>query len=135
MTIRHVDRTGHPWTFDIDCTPVQGRMFERLLLSARNVGNREELTLSYLAAVEENTAFRNVLEHVVLSALRTWAETLTNRHPAPPVPPVSPVEVRKSANVKPSTVSKTANVTPFDVNELLDVEDDGERKPYYWEDF
>lgn len=130
MTIRHVDRTGHPWTFDIDCTPVQGRMFERLLLSARNVGNREELTLSYLSAVEDNTAFRNEMEHAVLSALSTWAETLRNRHPAPPLAPVN-----DTANVKPPTVNKTANAAPFNVYDFITPDEDNEREPYYWEDF
>lgn len=76
MTIRHVDRTGKPWTFEIDCTPEQGQMFQRLLLSVRNIGNREELRVSYLAEWDSNTAFRNGMENAVLSALRDWAGTL-----------------------------------------------------------
>lgn len=77
MTIRHTDRAGKPWTFRIDCTPIQGRMFERLLTAVRTIGNREQLTLSYLSDVDGNTAFRDELEHAVLSALRDWAGTST----------------------------------------------------------
>ena len=110
MTIRHVDRTGTPWTFEIDCTPIQGQMFERLLTSVRAIGNREELNLSYLADMEGNTAFRNTLEHVVLSALRKWAE------------PPTPARVSGTVNVNASTVS--TNTEPVE-----------EREPYYWELF
>ena len=122
MTIRHTDRTGHPWTFEIDCTPVQGRMFERLLLCVRNIGSREELSLSYLANLESNTAFRDGMEHAVLSALREWRGTPT----ATPEPqPPTPARVSGTDNVNPSTVSDFTNGTePAD-----------EREPYYWENF
>ena len=114
MTIRHVDRTGTPWTFEIDCTPIQGRMVERLLTFVRCLGNSEELTLTYLADWEENTAFRNTLEHVVLSALRDWGQ--------PPQQPPTPARVSDTVNVNASTVN---------TNE----EPDDEREPYYWENF
>ena len=111
MIIRHVDRTGTPWVFQLDCSPIQGQIFERLLTSVRAIGNREELNLSYLAEWEENTAFRNTLEHVVLSALRDWT--------APP----TPARVSETVNVNPSTVNTNTNEEP------------DEREPYYWELF
>ena len=117
MTITHVDRTGTPWTFEIDCTPIQGRMVERLLTFVRCLGNSEELTLSYLADLEKNTAFRDTLEHVVLSAVRDWGQ------PAQQPPTPTPARVNASTvNVNASTVS---------TNE----ETDDEREPYYWENF
>lgn len=105
MIIRHVDRTGKPWTFNVDCTPIQGRMFERLLLYVRNMGNREELNLSYLAELDYNTAFRDGIENAVLSALQQW--TGAARIAATPQEQ-APVE-------EPDTVEG--------------------RKPYYWENF
>lgn len=122
MTIRHVDRTGHPWTFEIDCTPIQGRMFERLLLAVRNIGSREELALSYLAEWEVNDGFRNGMEHAVLSALRDWAQTPTGT----PEPSTDSGTVSGTVNVNPSTVSGSINTN--------DTEPD-EREPYYWERF
>ena len=118
MTIRHVDRTGHPWTFNINCTPTQGRMFERLLTFVRSIGSREELTLSYLDKWEENTEFRNGMENAVLSALRNWAEPPTGT-------PDTSTDSGK-VNVNPSTVSGSINTN--------DTEPD-EREPYYWELF
>ena len=95
-------------------------MFERLLLCVRNIGSREELSLSYLANLESNTAFRDGMEHAVLSALREWRGTPT----AAPEPP-TPARVSGTDNVNPSTVSDFTNVTePAD-----------EREPYYWENF
>lgn len=125
MTIRHVDRTGKPWTFNVECTPVQGRMFEQLLRTVRNVGSREELTLSYLERLEENTAFRDALEHAVLSALRGWngASTATTATPQPEPP--TPARVSETVNVNPSTVSDNTN----------DTDDDGNGVRYYWENF
>ena len=107
MTIRHVDRAGNPWTFEIDCTPVQGRMFERLLLTVRNIGNREELNLDFLLDAG-NTAFRDDMEHAVLSALKTWTEN-TNTATAPP--------------------------TPAALRGTDEQDGDDEREPYYWESF
>ena len=77
MTIRYTDRAGKPWTFRIDCTPIQGRMFEHLLTSVRTIGNREQITLSYLSDVDGNTAFRDGMEHAVLLALSNWAGAST----------------------------------------------------------
>jgi hypothetical protein len=114
MTITHVDRTGTPWTFEIDCTPIQGRMVERLLSFVHCIGNREEITLSYLADWEQNTAFRDTLEHVVLSALREWT--------APPQQPPTPARVSETVNVNASTVN--TNTEPVE-----------EREPFYWENF
>ena len=112
MTIRHTDRTGHPWTFEIDCTPIQGRMFERLLSCVRNIGSREELTLSYLERFEENTAFRDGMENAILSALRDWRGTRTaTPKPQPPTP---------------ERISGTGNTTD---------DDDGNGIRYYWENF
>lgn len=111
MTIQHTDRTGHVWTFNIDCTTTQGRMFERLLLSVANVGNREKLALSYYENIESNTAFRDGLEHAVLSALKQWAE---NR------PAVSPPSAR-------GTGGEQEDRSPADGG--------NEREPYYWENF
>lgn len=107
MTIRHVDRTGKPWTFEMDCTPEQGRMFERLLLTVRNIGNREELNLHYLLNADVNTEFRDGMERAVLSALKTWAEGTPATVPQAPEP------------------------------HALRTEPDGddEREPYYWENF
>lgn len=118
MTIRHTDRTGKAWTFKIHCTTVQGRMFERLLNAARNVGSREELSVSYLRDTEGNTAFQDDIEHVVLSALKTWTE---NRPaPEPPPPPPQPVI--------PRTAVSNLNLT-------TDADEVEEREPYYWENF
>lgn len=89
-------------------------MVERLLTFVRCLGNSEELTLSYLAEWEENTAFRNTLEHVVLSALREWGN--------PAQQPPTPARVNDTVNVNASTVN---------TNE----EPDDEREPYYWENF
>ena len=88
MTIQHTDSTGKPWTFEIDCTPIQGRMFERLLLCVRTIGNREALSLSYMEKYESNTGFRAVMEHVVLSALKEWTYTAAAK-PEPLTPEVS----------------------------------------------
>lgn len=52
-------------------------MFEHLLTAVRTIGNREQLTLSYLSDVEGNRAFCAEMEHAVLSALRDWAGTST----------------------------------------------------------
>ena len=136
MRITHVDRTGHPWTFDIDCTPEQGRMFERLLLSARNVGNREELNLSYWDRAEDNTAFRNEIEHVVLTALQEWVPTSTYRpHVIPPnyvneAANLNAAKVNETANVKPVTVH--SNDAPADASTDADGE---ENEQYYWQRF
>lgn len=73
--IKHVDRRGTPWYFTLDCTPVQERIFRRLLHAVQYVGTREELTFTYLVDVEENEAFRDGFEYAILSALREW----TNR--------------------------------------------------------
>ena len=88
-------------------------MFERLLTFLRSIGSREELTLSYLDKLEENTAFRNGMENAVLSALRDWAEPPTG------TPDTSTVN---------DMVSEKGNVNP------LNREPD-EREPYYWELF
>lgn len=125
MTIRHVDRTGKPWTFKVDCTPIQGRIFEQLLRTVRNVGSREELSLSYLSDMDANTAFRDELEHVVLSALRGWNGG-TTATAAPPLPQPTPARVSETVNVNPSTVSDNVNTN---------ADADGEREPYYWENF
>ena len=108
MTIRHVDRTGKPWTFEIDCTPVQGRMFERLLLTVRNIGNREELNLDFLLDAG-NTAFRDEMERAVLSALKTWTENNAATVPHTPEP-----------------AALRGKDEPADGDE---------REPYYWERF
>ena len=121
MTIQHVDRTGHPWTFEMNCTPIQGQMVQRLLSSVRCIGNREELNLSYLAEWEDNTAFRDDMEHVVLSALRDWGGT-THRRPADTS---TPARVSETVNTNPVTVSGTVNTNDAD----------DEREPYYWENF
>lgn len=123
MTIRHVDRAGNPWAFNLDCTPTQGRMFERLLTFVRTIGNREELTLSYLQDLDGNTAFRDGMEHAVLSALRDWAEPPTGT----PDTSTANDKVSETVNVNPSTVSGTINTN--------DTEPDEEREPYYWERF
>ena len=136
MTIKHVDRTGHPWTFNIECTPEQGRMFERLLLSARNVGNREELNLSYWDRAEDNTAFRNEIEHVILSALREWVQTSTYRpHTVEPTNAngavnVNAAKVNGAVDVKAVTVD--SNDTPADASTDADGE---ENEQYYWQRF
>ena len=121
MTIKHVDRTGHPWAFQIDCTPVQGRMVQRLLTFVRCLGNQEELTVTYLADWEANTAFRNSMENVVLSALREWDGTLIEppkqlEEPTPPTP-------------EPPTATEPPT---FSTNTKSD--DDG-KIHYYWENF
>ena len=120
MTIEHVDRRGTPWAFELDCTPIQGRMFERLLCYLRSIGSREGLTISYLEEWEDNTAFRDGMEHAVLSALREWTQTNTG-----------------APDVDALTVNETVNVTPSTDNDTIsekDTEPD-EREPYYWENF
>ena len=156
MTIRHKDRTGKTWTFQIDCTPVQGRLVERLLKSVYCLGNREELTLTYLAEWEANTAFRNSLEQVVLSALREWNGTLkvpppTLEEPAttaeppefqetatfqelqlfpvqatPPAPTPAPGTATTPPTFSPGTGTQATGKTKDD--------DDG-KTHYYWENF
>lgn len=125
MRITHVDRTGKPWALDLNCTPVQGRMVKRLLEFVRCLGNREELTVTYLAEWEANTAFRNSLEHVVLSALREWDGTLKE----PPQPLEEP-----TPTPEPEPPTTTATVPPTFSTNTRDDDDDG--KPhYYWENF
>ena len=80
-------------------------MFERLLLTVRNIGNREELNLDFLLDAG-NTAFRDDMEHAVLSALKTWTE---NTATAPP--------------------------TPAALRGTDEQDGDNEREPYYWERF
>ena len=124
MRIKHVDRTGKPWTFEIDCTPVQGRLVQRLLTFVRCLGNQEELTVTYLAEWEANTAFRNSLETVVLSALREWDGTLLE----PPKPLEEP-----TPTPEPAPITQTSTVPPtFSTNTKDD--DDG-KIHYYWENF
>ena len=114
MRISHVDRNGKPWTFDVDCTPVQGQLFQRLLTFVRCIGNREELTLTYLEDWAGNTAFRDEMEHVVLSALQQWTGTATHE-------PVTPT---------PTTTATEPPPTPSG----NDDDDDG-TPHYYWENF
>ena len=124
MTIRHKDRTGKPWAFELNCTPVQGRLVERLLEFVRCIGNREELTVTYLAEWEANTAFRNSMEYVVLSALREWDGTL--------IEPPKPLE--EPPPPTPEPVTQTSTVPPTFSTNTHDDDDDG--KPhYYWENF
>lgn len=129
MTIFHVDRTGKPWAFELDCTPIQGRMFQRLLGFVRSIGGKESLTVSFLSDVKGNTAFRDGMEHAVLSALRTWAAEPT--HGVPPDEPDGedflniPVRVNEPVGVNPSTVNEKANTN----------DEPEEREPYYWENF
>lgn len=88
-------------------------MFERLLLTVRNIGNREELNLDYLIDADVNTAFRDDIERTVLSALKTWTE----KHPAT-VRPQEPA---------PTPAAPRVSERPADTVE--------EREPYYWEQF
>lgn len=125
MTINHVDRTGKPWAFELDCTPIQGRMFQRLLGFVRSIGGKESLTVGFLTDVEGNTAFRDGMEHAVLSALRTWAVEPTHG-----VPPDEP-DGAELLDI-PARVTKPANVSTSTVN---DNEEPDEREPYYWENF
>ena len=99
-------------------------MFERLLTLVRTIGNREELTLSYLQDLDGNTAFRDGMEHVVLSALRDWKGTAATPEPQPP----TPARVSETVNVNPSTVSDNVNTNDTD-------DADGDRVRYYWENF
>lgn len=95
-------------------------MVERLLTFVRCLGNREELTVTYLAEWEANTAFRNSLETVVLSALREWDGTLLEP-PKPleePTPPPEPPTATEPPTFSPNTKS----------------DDDGQIH-YYWENF
>ena len=115
MRIEHVDRAGNPWAFELDCTPTQGRMFERLLFYLRSIGSREGLTISYLEDWEANTAFRDGMEHAVLSALREWTQTDTGAPDA--------LAVSCTTDGKPSTAEDTGADEPE------------EREPYYWENF
>ena len=104
-TIRHKDRAGKTWTLQINCTPVQGRLIERLLTFVYCLGNREELTLSYLAEWEQNTAFRNSLEQVVLSAVQEWNGALT----VPPQPLEAPPDLDEPPALdEPRTFQETA---------------------------
>jgi len=137
MTIRHTDTTGHPWTFEIDCTPIQGRMFERLLTSVSTVGNLEQLALSYMEDAEGNRTFRYAIEHALLSALRTWTENRTNAKPKPlPTPPVTPPQpIRENINLRRRRISGTVNThSPTVADDDTDTDDDG-RVHYYWENF
>ena len=127
MELRHKDRTGKPWTFQLDCTPVQGRLVQRLLTFVRCLGNQEELTVTYLAEWEANTAFRNSLETVVLSALREWDGTLLE----PPKPLEAPPTFQEPAPAPTPTTDATKPPT-FSTNTKDD--DDG-RIHYYWENF
>lgn len=117
MTIRYVDSTGKPWAFELDCTPLQGRMFASLLRSVRNIGSREELCLTFYERYEENAAFRGGIEHAVLSALRDWAHSATT----------------DGANV----LGDVANVNASTANGMANVMDDDtdDRVHYYWENF
>ena len=123
MVIRHKDRTGKTWTFQIDCTPVQGRVVKRLLEFVRCIGNREELTVTYLADWEANTAFRNTLEHVVLSAVQEWDGTLLAE-------PQLFEEPEPTPEPEPPTTTATTPPT-FSTNKR---DDDGQIH-YYWENF
>ena len=125
MELRHKDRTGKPWTFQLDCTPVQGRLVQRLLTFVRCLGNQEELTVTYLADWEENTAFRNTLEHVVLSAVQEWDGTPME----PPKPLEEPPTFQEPAPPPETTATKPPT---FSTNTKDD--DDG-RIHYYWENF
>ncbi len=120
MTINHVDRTGKPWAFELDCTPIQGRMFQRLLGFVRSIGGKESLTVGFLTDVEGNTAFRDGMEHAVLSALRTWAAEPTHG-----VPPDEP-DGAELLDI-PVRVSEPAHASTDD--------EPDEREPYYWENF
>ena len=106
-------------------------MFERLLTTVHNVGSREELSLSYLRDAEENTAFRDDMEHAVLSALKTWAE---NRTAAPVPTPPPPQRTKNEPRETPVNVSRKG----YDVTNLnadTDTDEIEEREPYYWENF
>lgn len=124
MELRHKDRTGKPWTFQLDCTPVQGRLVQRLLTFVRCLGNQEELTVTYLAELEANTAFRNSLETVVLSALREWDGTLLE----PPKQLEEPPTFQEPAPPPETTATKPPT---FSTN----TKDDDGRIHYYWENF
>lgn len=63
------DRNGKAWRFNVDATPYQTLLFRRVLYAVRNVAQREQLSLSYLAAAEDNDAFLSNVEAVVLAAL------------------------------------------------------------------
>lgn len=123
MRIEHVDRAGNPWAFELDCTPIQGRMVERLLHYVRSIGSREGLTISYLEDWEANTAFRDGLEHAILSALREWTQTNTG------TPDVDALTVSATTDGKTSTANGKVSDTDTEPAETE------EREPYYWENF
>ena len=160
MTIRHKDKTGKTWTFEMDCTPVQGRLIERLLKFVYCLGNREELTLSYLAKWEENTAFRNSLEQVVLSALREWNGALKVPPPTLEEPPtidepptfqetatfqepptfeelqLFPVQATPPAPTPaPGTTTTPPTFSPAQATGKTRDDDDDGKPHYYWENF
>lgn len=122
MTIRHTDRTGHPWTLDVDCTDVQRRLLDRLLVFVRCLGNREELQLSYLSDLEANTAFRNALERVVLSAIQSWGGS-TDEQDLPEVPPVPP----------PPPPAPPPDLEPISKPTTSTGEEEERRFTYWWE--
>ena len=95
-------------------------MFERLLLGVRNIGNYEELSISYLENLRENTAFRDGMEHAVLSALREWTESTRTDTPPPPTP---------------QNLNEQRNNKGLPAYNLNDDTDEQERAPYYWENF
>lgn len=69
MNVTYEDRNGKAWRFNVDATPYQTLLFRRVLYAVRNVAQREQLSLSYLAAAEDNDAFLSNVEAVVLAAL------------------------------------------------------------------
>jgi hypothetical protein len=125
MKFQHVDKRGRSWTFDVDCTDVQRRLLDRLLVFVRCLGNREELQLSYLSDLEANTAFRDALERVVLSAIQSWGGT-TDEQELPPVPPVPPPP-------PPQPPAPSPEQTPSHTSTSTGADEDAWRFTYWWE--
>ncbi len=113
MVVRYTDTTGRKWSFGVQGTPYQIRIFRRVLSTFRGITGGERLSLSYLADFVGNDAFAADVEAVVLAAL-------SQRFPAP-----TPQAARPKAQAQ--------ERPPVDASRADDAEAD--RVTYYWEKF
>lgn len=93
MNVEYRDRRGKVWRFDVAATPYQALLFRRVLYAVRNVAQRENLSLTYLADADNNDAFLSNVEAVVLAAL-------SDRY-APPAPPPQPARAVEAEDEPP----------------------------------
>lgn len=135
MDVTHSDRRGNAWVFPINCTPYQAGILVNLLRAVRNMGNREALTLKYYDNFDDNEAFCDYVEDVLLSALRDAPP----REPLPqePGPTIAELLADDSPASMPAPVLTTSTPQPEVVGDSVDSDDsdDDEEPQYYWQKF